>query len=67
MLLGNKEGYDFEMTYYNANGLEGSMCGNGGRCLTQFAYDIGLNKNILLLLQLMALMKQRSMKMDGCI
>ena len=44
MLLGNKHGYDFEMTYYNANGLEGSMCGNGGRCLTQFAYDIGLNK-----------------------
>jgi|LakMenE01Jun11ns_1017448.scaffolds.fasta_scaffold9581894_2 diaminopimelate epimerase len=44
MLLGNKEGYDFEMVYYNANGLEGSMCGNGGRCLTQFAYDIGLNK-----------------------
>lgn len=44
MLLGNKEGYDFEMTYYNANGLEGSMCGNGGRCLTQFSYDIGLNK-----------------------
>ncbi len=44
MLLGNKEGYDFEMIYYNANGLEGSMCGNGGRCLTQFASDIGLNK-----------------------
>jgi diaminopimelate epimerase len=44
MLLGNKEGFDFEMIYYNANGLEGSMCGNGGRCLTQFAYDIGLNK-----------------------
>ena len=44
MLLGNKEGYDFEMIYYNANGLEGSMCGNGGRCLTQFAYDIDLNK-----------------------
>ena len=46
MLLDNKEGYDFEMIYYNANGLEGSMCGNGGRCLTQFAYDIGLNKKL---------------------
>ncbi len=44
MLLCQKEGFDFSMTYYNANGLEGSMCGNGGRCLTQFAYDLGLNK-----------------------
>ena len=32
MLLNNKEGFDFEMKYYNANGAEGSMCGNGGRC-----------------------------------
>lgn len=44
LLLGNSEGFDFSMTYYNANGIEGSMCGNGGRCLTQYAYDIGLNK-----------------------
>jgi len=44
MLLGQKQGYDFSMTYYNANGLEGSMCGNGGRCLTQYAFDLGLNK-----------------------
>ena len=28
MLLNNKEGYDFEMKYYNADGREGSMCGN---------------------------------------
>lgn len=45
MLLGLKEGYDFEMTYFNADGAEGSMCGNGGRCLTQFAYDCGIHKN----------------------
>lgn len=37
MLLGNAAGYDFSMTYYNADGKEGSMCGNGGRCLVQFA------------------------------
>ncbi len=42
MLLNVSEGYDFEMKYYNADGAEGSMCGNGGRCLTQFAQDMGI-------------------------
>ncbi|MBC7652574.1 MAG: diaminopimelate epimerase [Deinococcales bacterium] len=44
MLLNLKEGYDFEMIYYNADGKESSMCGNGGRCLTQFAFDRGIQK-----------------------
>lgn len=42
MLLNTREGYDFEMKYYNADGRESTMCGNGGRCLTKFAHDIGL-------------------------
>jgi diaminopimelate epimerase len=46
MLLGNADGYDFSMTYYNADGKEGSMCGNGGRCLTQYAFDKGIKKEI---------------------
>ena len=45
MLLNNKEGFDFEMKYYNANGGEGSMCGNGGRCMIRFAHKIGIHKN----------------------
>jgi diaminopimelate epimerase len=44
MLLNLKHGYDFEMIYYNADGRESSMCGNGGRCLTQFAFDMGIKK-----------------------
>ncbi len=44
MLLNALEGYDFEMKYYNADGNESSMCGNGGRCLTRFAYDMGIHK-----------------------
>jgi len=42
MLLNSLAGYDFEMKYYNADGSESTMCGNGGRCLTRFAYDVGI-------------------------
>lgn len=42
MLLDTHPNYDFEMKYYNSDGRESSMCGNGGRCLTKFAYDMGI-------------------------
>lgn len=45
MLLNKKENFDFEMIYYNADGNEGSMCGNGGRCMVQFASTLGIKKN----------------------
>jgi diaminopimelate epimerase len=45
MLLNQKEGFDFEMKYFNSDGNPGSMCGNGGRCIARFAYDLGMHKD----------------------
>lgn len=42
MLLDSAVGYDFSMRYFNSDGRESTMCGNGGRCITAYAASLGL-------------------------
>jgi diaminopimelate epimerase len=42
MILLNDDRLDFKMLYFNSDGREGTMCGNGGRCITSFARSLGI-------------------------
>lgn len=42
MLLELEPGADFKMVYFNSDGNESTLCGNGGRCINAFANKMGL-------------------------
>lgn len=45
MMLERDDEYDFYMRYFNSDASQVPMCGNGGRCITMFAYHLGLIKD----------------------
>lgn len=44
MYLNSSSKFNFAMRYFNADGNEGTMCGNGGRCLVSYASHKGIKK-----------------------
>lgn len=42
ILLEESETADFRMVYYNSDGRQSTLCGNGGRCIAAFAHRLGL-------------------------
>ncbi len=45
ILITENSEYNFEMQYFNSDGFEGSLCGNGGRCSADFAIRNGITRN----------------------
>lgn len=37
-----RQGGDYRMLFYNADGSMGEMCGNGARCICRYGYETGL-------------------------
>ncbi len=42
---------DIRMRMFNADGTEAEMCGNASRCVAKFAYDAGLTRKKIILLE----------------
>lgn len=46
--------YDVKMFYYNSDGSQGEMCGNGIRCFAKFVYEKGIIKKDILKIETLA-------------
>lgn len=68
ILIHPSEKADFRMAMYNADGSEGSMCGNGIRCVAKYVYDHGLTDKTQITVETKAGIKTLDLKVkDGLV
>ena len=65
ILIKPSEVADFKMEMYNADGSEGSMCGNGIRCVGKYVYDYGLTEKTKIEVETKAGVKYLELKVEN--
>ncbi len=62
ILIESSKRFDFRWRFFNADGSEAEMCGNGGRCAARFAYMKGIAKEKMIFETIAGLIKA---ELDG--
>lgn len=65
ILYENHPELDFRMVYFNSDGRESSMCGNGGRCIVKYAHDMGFVEKTALVFEAIDGVHQARLTNDG--
>lgn len=65
ILICPSETGDFRMAMYNSDGSEGSMCGNGIRCVGKFVYDKGLTQKTDLTIETKSGLKRLNLEVEN--
>lgn len=56
---------DFSMTFFNADGTPGEMCGNASRCIGKYVYESGMTQSTTLNLHTAAGIKILNLEVNG--
>ena len=64
MIVENSSRADVKMLYYNSDGSQGEMCGNGIRCFVKYIYDYAIVEKKQILVETLDGIKDISLKLD---